>query len=546
MPRRRLVTLKDILEDKALINIESLDPAAYIGVELAKGLKAGKKSTYIDKVEEWLIRGWQSPKSLFDFLKFIGLTIPYKHNCNEKSHCSPFKCVSDLVLRKELNAVVWANRTGGKSYDAGLIQWLHANHYPYFDGKILGGSADQAQKSYQAMQDFWDRVPGLDKRVLIDGEQHNTFAKWKSRSIVSILTASQKSVRGPHPNTLILDEADVMDPSILEAALSQPMTKYNIPASIIILSTYHVTGGIMARLLGDVETADDDEKKKLGITNKQFKVYNWCVWEILSHCRDYLCSTCPLAAFCPGKHMKNAVGYYKVEDFIAKLNTLSMDTLETEWFCKKPTKRGSVYKEFDENLHVIDYPYNPNLPVEIAIDPGFSSSYYAVEVFQEVFDYTYNGVKVNGYVIVDEIYVLGKTTNEVIEIAKSKPWGRYPHKVKGICDSARPDTIKEWNRAGFKIRPTMKKETTIQEGINLVKSMLRPVRGDPKLFIHYRCLGVRGEMNGKYRYPKGVDEGTIKKGDALPIDKDNDACDAVRYYITWKNTKRSIKQAIVV
>ena len=321
MAKRRLVKIHDILNDSAIhtIPMDSMDKgAAFIGEEVAKGMRKTKKDKKQDKILEALVRGWGTTFELFNFLKNLSLVIPYKHNCNNPKHCSPFKFVSDLVLGRTHKAIAWANRTGGKSYNAGLIQWLHANHYPLFDGKILGGSADQAAKSYEAMNDFWTRVPGLIERMLIDGEQHNTFAKWKNRSIISILTASQKSVRGPHPNALILDEADVMSWDILEAALSQPMTKNDIPASLIILSTYHVVGGIMARLLGDIDDEEADEKKKFGIIADGFKQYSWCIFEVLSPCKDYVCSTCPLTSFCPGTHMKNAVGYYKIEDFITK------------------------------------------------------------------------------------------------------------------------------------------------------------------------------------------------------------------------------------
>ena len=47
------------------------------------------------------------------------------------------------------------------------------------------------------------------------------------------LTASQKSVRGPHPPSLLLDEIDEMDLEIFDAALGQPMPQENWQGDII-------------------------------------------------------------------------------------------------------------------------------------------------------------------------------------------------------------------------------------------------------------------------------------------------------------------------
>jgi hypothetical protein len=47
------------------------------------------------------------------------------------------------------------------------------------------------------------------------------------------LTASQKTVRGPHPPTLLLDEIDEMDQAIFDAAKGQPMPQKNWQGDIV-------------------------------------------------------------------------------------------------------------------------------------------------------------------------------------------------------------------------------------------------------------------------------------------------------------------------
>ena len=51
--------------------------------------------------------------------------------------------------------------------------------------------------------------------------------KLKNGAKIRPLTASQKTVRGPHPPFLLLDEIDEMDQAILDAALGQPMPQKN-------------------------------------------------------------------------------------------------------------------------------------------------------------------------------------------------------------------------------------------------------------------------------------------------------------------------------
>ena len=73
-------------------------------------------------------------------------------------------------------------------------------------------------------------------------DQSMTMIRLRNGAKLQPLTASQKTVRGPHPPFLLLDEIDEMDPEILESAKGQPMPQKNylgevVPAQTVMAST---------------------------------------------------------------------------------------------------------------------------------------------------------------------------------------------------------------------------------------------------------------------------------------------------------------------
>jgi hypothetical protein len=70
---------------------------------------------------------------------------------------------------------------------------------------------------------------------------------WGNR--IRALLASSTSVRGPHPQKLLIDEADECDVKIFEAALGQPMGQPGIPPQTIMSSTHHYPDGTMTAIL---------------------------------------------------------------------------------------------------------------------------------------------------------------------------------------------------------------------------------------------------------------------------------------------------------
>lgn len=417
-------------------------------------------------------------------------------NCGNEDHTSPFRFVADVMLRRTSNFTVWANRSGSKSYLAGLLTWLRSNILPRLETTVLGGSLEQSEKVYKAMNDFWDTT-GLRDRYL-DDEPTRRLTRWKNGSRVSVLTASTRSARGPHPQSLIMDEIDEMDEEVYKAALSQPQSKFGIAATIGKFSTSHRFGGLMDQAV--------DQALRV-----KTPVYKWCVWDCLKSCRDYSCSTCKLTSFCPGEHMREADGYYEPADFIQKLEDLNEVTLAIEWFCRKIGRSDLVYGEqWDEALHSpLDLPeFNAELPVFASIDWGGGGACFSVGFWQG-YDW--------GWLRFDEYYK-SNTTNQrmLVDLKKRSYWLH----VKGaVADPSRPDLIKEWEDAGVKVSGA---DNAVDPGIEAVRNALRPVLGSPKIFVARRCRDWIAEVRSYFqRHGKPVK------------DKDH-AMDETRYFVKWK------------
>lgn len=427
-------------------------------------------------------------------------------NCGKPDHQPPFRFLSDVLTGRVTDFLVWASRAGSKSYLAGLLTWVNSSAFSNLETVILGGSLKQSEKAFIAMNSFWSNS-GLQDEFLL-GEPTQSMTRWANGSQVSILAASPKAVRGPHPQRLILDEIDEMASDLYQASLSQPISKRGLKSGVGKLSTNHRYGGVM------------DEAVEQAMT-RGTAFYKWCVWDVLEPCRDYSCSTCKLLSFCPGMRMKSADGYYKIEDFVQKLYDLSLLTLQVEWFCDKIGRSDLVYgTEFDEELHC-----PPNLPsldlnrgVFLSIDWG--GEVFSVGLWQFFEDW--------GWVRVAELYRRNTTNERLLEEASHAEW--WPNVQAAVADPARDDLIRSWKDKGI---PIIGAKNDIQPGLEAVRAALRPVLGRPRFYVNRLCKDWRREVMS-YRQKNGK-----------PVDKDNHSQDETRYFTMWQIAARPKRKGAV-
>jgi len=191
-------------------------------------------------------------------------------------------------------------------------------------------------------------------------------------------------------------------------------------------------------------------------------------------------------------------------------------------------KTGRVVKDFANAIHVRECNFNPDLPVEIAVDPGYAGA-YAVLAIQEW------GEQI---ALIDEIYVQGVVTQDIILMAKKKPWwgavtgGAID--IAGRQHQAMEAPVEIWlKNAGVSLRS---KKVTIEDGIDLLRTHLKqhPITGKPGVVVAPRCQGFIAECGGG---KSPVDGGGIwmrDKNTLKPISKNNHACTAFIFYLVNK------------
>ena len=147
------------------------------------------------------------------------------------------------------------------------------------------------------------------------------------------------------------------------------------------------------------------------------------------------------------------------------------------------------------------------------------------------------GIKDDNIYIIDEIYVHEKETSEIIPLAIEKG---FPTKRTMWCDSAEPDRIKAWKRAGFRAKPVEKEKTTEKKYQASQIDWLKGVVGKDKtikrmIYVHPHCTNTIKELQqGKWK----KDE---RSGEYLdePVPIMDDAMAALRYGVEgWRKVKR--------
>ena len=194
-------------------------------------------------------------------------------------------------------------------------------------------------------------------------------------------------------------------------------------------------------------------------------------------------------------------------------------------------KTGRVVTEFANIIHVKPIEFNKNLPVEIAVDPGYRGA-AAVLAIQNYGEYL---------AVIDEVYLQGVITQDLIKIVKKKPWfyavtgGAID--IEGAAHHSMESPLEVWRdtnpERGAGLNLVYKKITNIEDGIDLLRTHLRqhPITGQPGIIFAPRCQGVIAEMGGGKSPVEGGGIWMRDKNTLKPLDKNDHACSALIYYL---------------
>lgn len=188
-----------------------------------------------------------------------GIEIPRVAVCD--GHKAPFDAFADAFFAR-YPVVVWkASRGfGGKTTMMGTLTATEGALLGAHT-TVLGGSSAQSLRVKEVMQQIMESPHApID---LLKKEPTRFVTSFKNGGNVIALMASQRSVRGPHPQRLRLDEIDEMDMDILEAAQGQPMNSPTVRAQTVMSSTHQHPDKTMTAILKRAE-------------EKGWPVYEWC------------------------------------------------------------------------------------------------------------------------------------------------------------------------------------------------------------------------------------------------------------------------------
>lgn len=259
----------------------SLDTILQKGLSTAANTLGGSKagSIPVPTTDDEL---WEAVRDYF------GIEIPRKRICEH--HEAPFTAFADAFFARHTVTVWKASRGfGGKSLLLALLALCEA---VFLGAKcnVLGGSGEQSERvlNYMAGEEmpnaFWG-FHNSPKHLIIGGEESEVaenakgitkrMTKLTNGGYLKALMASSRSVRGPHPQRLRLDEVDEMEINIFDSALGQPMKRFGIEEQIVASSTHHYSNGTMTEILKRA-------------AEKGWKVYEWCYRENLKSVGGWL------------------------------------------------------------------------------------------------------------------------------------------------------------------------------------------------------------------------------------------------------------------
>lgn len=468
---------------------------------------------------------------------YCGIDVPRRAVC--AGHVAPFDYLALSYFEPSRDQVIHAPRGGGKTRLAALATLLDLLHKPGISVRILGGSLEQSMKMWEHL------VPDL--RRLIPDEvarlgEASRVVRLPQGGSCSVLTQSQRAVRGLRVQKLRCDEVELFDPAVWEAAQlttrsvqlvgtpeherDRRRTKGtthrfgHVRGAIEALSTLHESGGLMQRIVDDAEA-------------RGTVVQRWCLLDVLARCEaERACETCPLWDDCSGVAKTACDGFVSIDDAIAMKKRVSRATWEAEMLCRRPSVRGRVFPMFERAKHVREHVEMSakNVPaigsrsggmIELScgIDFGFAAPLVCLWMRSD-------GERVW---VIDEYVQPMRPFEEHLEVIVSRghgmpawvgcdPAGRARNDQTGVS------SVQLMRQRGLLVRS---RASRIMDGVEMIRQMLEPASGEVRLFVHPRCVQLIRAMEG-YRLaelPAGFSELPMKDGEH------DHAIDALRYML---------------
>lgn len=471
--------------------------------------------------------------------------------------------------RSGADCVVWASRGGGKTFLAALATLLDMIFKPGVQVRLLGASLEQSRRILEHLRALAESQAVA--QLLGDAAVtcSSKGVRFNNGSAATVLTASQRAVRGLHVQKLRCDEVDLFDPSIWEATKGVPVSMVwpgpwgrEVRGAVEALSTMHRPYGAMWKLAAEAAERGDV------LRALPRPVFRWGMLDVLETCPSTrACDGCALWDECRGRakraadeahgpdasaparveltiagkavpteaRAKTSGGHYQIDDAVAAKSRMSVQTWAAEMLCRVPTRAGCIYGTFDRTRHIVRGEVGPFEEYVVGMDFGIRSE--AVVLLA--------GVDQRGEItVLHEHCATGEILGRHVEVIRrwvaqgqcgadgDIHWIGVDPAGKSRSDQTGESNVHVLEHAGLDVRTF---NMSVSAGIDAVRRRLVPAwradaaqqRDRPRLYVHERCQRLI-ECLTCYRY----DEASILSGRLEPVKDGNDhACDALRYLV---------------
>lgn len=450
---------------------------------------------------------------------------------------------------------IWcANRSGSKTVLFSVKQWVESLFVGGCHARILGGSFQQTQNSYQylngiATSDNPATQENFRLALPIDPQATKMVLRRPREplpSIIEPLPNSSKNRRGRKAPRLKFDEADEMLISEVEEAVGIAMSMNGIDARTDIASTAHHAGGTMETLMNRMRGKN--------------RIYTWCIFEVLERCQESRsgknlekCEACPLFRECTDDGRRNQTsgdsyfvpkakqsnGFLRIDEAIAKKAMVSNPLWQADYLCQRPSVQGAIWPQIHWDSmkktgshHVTEEAeFNPDLDRHTYGFIDFGLNWFASGIAQvnpwagdhvSVCWEFFHGTEVDGCRTYADM--IRKMKADCPFIDKVKAWYCDPAGTGRTAQTGISD-IQAFKNEGFNLQYRRILRNPY-DGIRFMERWIDPATGPPLFSIHPRCkMGIESLMG--YRWKRSADRTTFI--DEPAHDSNSHFNDALRY-----------------
>jgi len=222
----------------------------------------------------------------------------------------------------------------------------------------------QSHRAYDYIRAFLE-TPHFAGLLIADPMMRRT--DFQNGSRIEILTGgSIKSVSGTAQQKMACDEIDQWEMQIYETAVQAPLSKGDIMAQTVLVSSRYYDYGLLKRLKDEAEERD-------------ITIYSWNAWDVMERCPDHPvgCEECCLFEWmhpvtmekellCGGDIGPRCRGHMRVADVRNKFRASSPRTFYIQQLLGEATREGLAFEHFVD----IDWPQGNlrELPEGIDLD----------------------------------------------------------------------------------------------------------------------------------------------------------------------------------